>query len=79
MKQSIQERVKTIVAGHLSLNEDLIIGDLNFSDDLGLDSLDMVEIIMKLEEEFDVIIQDKDVKSVKTINEIIDLIIKKTK
>ena len=77
MEKSLQEKVREIVAEHLNLNKDLIIGDLSFSDDLGLDSLDMVELIMRLEEEFDIGIQDADAKSVKTVSDTVDLINRK--
>ena len=57
---SIAERVKQIVAEQLGVDEDQVTNEASFMDDLGADSLDTVELVMALEEEFDIEISDED-------------------
>jgi len=57
---SIESRVKNIIAEKLSVEQDEIVPEASFVDDLGADSLDLVELIMSIEEEFDVEISDED-------------------
>jgi acyl carrier protein len=69
---SIEERVKKIVAEQLGSGEDEIANDSNFIDDLGADSLDTVELVMALEEEFDIEIPDDDAEKIATVQAAID-------
>ena len=71
---SIEERVKQIVAEQLGVDEDQVTPDAAFMDDLGADSLDTVELVMALEEEFDVEISDEDAEKIQTVKDAIDYI-----
>lgn len=70
------EKVKAIIVDQLSISdEDMITPDTTL-EDLGADSLDMVEVIMAIEDEFDVQIKDEDLESLKSVNDLIDYISK---
>lgn len=69
---SIDERVKQIVAEQLGVDSDQVTNDASFMDDLGADSLDTVELVMALEEEFDVEISDEDAEKIQTVQDAID-------
>lgn len=71
---SIDERVKQIVAEQLGVDEDQVTADASFMDDLGADSLDTVELVMALEEEFDVEISDEDAEKILTVKNAIEYI-----
>lgn len=71
------EKVKKIIAEQLSLNEEEINMDSSFLDDLGADSLDVVEIIMALEEEFDIEISDEDAEKATTVGDVVNYIKKR--
>jgi len=71
---SIEERVKKIVAEKLGVNEDQIKNDDSFVDDLGADSLDTVELVMALEEEFDTEIPDEEAEKITTVQQAIDYV-----
>ncbi|WP_029917796.1 acyl carrier protein [Pelobacter seleniigenes] len=73
---SIDERVKQIVAEQLGVDEDQVTTDASFMDDLGADSLDTVELVMALEEEFDVEISDEDAEKIQTVKDAIEYISK---
>ena len=64
---SIQDRVKKIVVEQLGVEEDQVTADASFIDDLGADSLDTVELVMALEEEFDCEIADEDAENISTL------------
>ena len=68
------DRVKTIVANQLGVDEAQVTEDASFIDDLGADSLDTVELIMAFEEEFDVERPDEDAQNIKTVKDVIDYI-----
>ncbi|MGB9813448.1 MAG: acyl carrier protein [Thermovenabulum sp.] len=70
----ILERVKKIIADQLGMDEDDITPDASFIDDLGADSLDIVELIMAFEEEFDLEIPDEDAEKIKTVQDVVDYI-----
>ncbi len=70
----IYSRVKKIIAERLSLSEDEIRMDSSFLDDLGADSLDIVELIMAFEEEFDIKIPDEDAEKIETVKDVVDYI-----
>lgn len=71
---SIEERVKKIVAEQLGVKEDEITPEASFVDDLGADSLDTVELVMALEEEFETEIPDEDAEKIETIQDAVNYI-----
>lgn len=71
---TIEERVKNIVAEQLGVEKDKITNEASFVDDLGADSLDTVELVMALEEEFGTEIPDEDAEKITTIQQAIDYI-----
>ncbi|MCY6959494.1 acyl carrier protein [Clostridium brassicae] len=70
----IFDKVKKIIADQLGLDEDTITMDSLFVDDLGADSLDVVELIMALEEEFDVEIPDEDAEKATKVGDVVEYI-----
>lgn len=68
------DKVKEIVADKLSLDEDEITIESSFIDDLGADSLDLVELIMALEDEFDIEIPDEEVEKIATVSDVVEYI-----
>ena len=70
---NIEERVKKIVAEQLGVKED-IANDASFVDDLGADSLDTVELVMALEEEFECEIADDEAEKITTVQQAIDYV-----
>ncbi|NOY12939.1 MAG: acyl carrier protein [Deltaproteobacteria bacterium] len=71
---SIEERVKQIVAEQLGVDDDQVTAGAAFMDDLGADSLDTVELVMALEEEFDVEISDEDAEKIQKVQDAVDYI-----
>ena len=71
---SIEQRVKKIVAEQLGVNEAEVSTSASFVDDLGADSLDTVELVMALEEEFETEIPDEDAEKITTVQLAIDYI-----
>mgnify|MGYP000605195242 CR=1 FL=1 len=71
---NIIERVKKIVAEQLGVNEADVKDDSSFVEDLGADSLDTVELVMALEEEFGCEIPDEDAEKIKTVQQAVDYI-----
>lgn len=71
---SVQERVIQLVADQLGVNKEEIKMESNFVNDLGADSLDTVELVMALEEEFDAEIPDEDAEKITTVQEAITYI-----
>jgi len=65
------ERLTKIVVDRLGVNEEDVTLEANLKDDLGADSLDVVELIMELEDEFDVEIADEDAEKITTVGEVI--------
>ena len=68
------DKLKEIIADKLSVNEDEITMESTFIDDLGADSLDIVELIMALEEELEMEIPDEDAEGFKTVGDVIKYI-----
>ncbi len=71
---SIEERVKKIVAEQLSVSDEQVTNDASFVDDLGADSLDTVELVMALEEEFEADIPDEEAEKIVTVQDAVDYI-----
>ena len=71
---SIEEQVKSIVAEQLGVKEEEVTNKASFVDDLGADSLDTVELVMALEEEFETEIPDEQAEKITTVQEAIDYI-----
>ncbi len=71
---NIEQRVKKIVAEQLGVNESEIKLESSFEEDLGADSLDTVELVMALEEEFECEIPDEDAEKITTVQQAIDYI-----
>lgn len=71
---SVEERVKKIIIEQLGVKEDEVTNSASFVDDLGADSLDTVELVMALEEEFGVEIQDEDAEKITTVQQAVDYI-----
>lgn len=71
---SIEERVKQIVAEQLGVDEEQVVFEASFMDDLGADSLDTVELVMALEEEFDIEISDEDAEKIQSVGDAINYI-----
>ena len=69
---SVQERVIEIVAEQLGANKEIITRETSFVNDLGADSLDTVELVMELEEEFDINIPDDAAEKIQTVGQAID-------
>lgn len=72
--ENIDQRVKKIVAEQLGVNEADIKNESSFVDDLGADSLDTVELIMALEEEFECEVPDEDAEKITTVQQAIDYV-----
>ena len=70
----VAERVKKIVIEQLGVKEDEVTNNASFVDDLGADSLDTVELVMALEEEFEIEIPDEDAEKITTVQQAIDYI-----
>lgn len=71
----IEARVKKIVVEQLGVKEDEVTTDASFVDDLGADSLDTVELVMALEEEFDTEIPDEDAEKIITIKDAVAYVV----
>ena len=71
---SVEDRVKKIVVEQLGVAEDQVTPDASFVDDLGADSLDTVELVMALEEEFDTEIPDDEAEKITTVKQAIEFI-----
>lgn len=71
---SIENKVKEVIVEQLGANADEVLPAASFVDDLGADSLDTVELVMALEEEFGVEIPDEDAENIKTVQDAIDYI-----
>lgn len=71
---NIEQQVKSIVAEQLGVKEEEVTNEASFVDDLGADSLDTVELVMALEEEFDTEIPDEEAEKIATVQDAINYI-----
>jgi len=74
----IEEKVKKIIVEQLNVNKEEVLANASFIDDLGADSLDVVELVMAFEEEFGTEIPDEDAEKILTVREAINYIRSKT-
>jgi acyl carrier protein len=74
MQMSVEDKVKKIIAEKLSVDLAEVVLEASFIDDLGADSLDLVELIMSMEEEFDIDISDEDAEKLVTVKDAIEYI-----
>lgn len=72
------EKIRKVIAEHLDMKEGEISLTSNFSDDLGIDSLDIFEIVMELEDEFEVEIPSEDLEGINKVQELVNYIDSKT-
>jgi len=68
---SVEEKIKKIICEQLEVNEKDVVPEASFVDDLGADSLDQVELIMAMEEEFDISISDEEAEKIVTVRDAI--------
>ena len=71
MSDDIKSKIKKIVADHLGIEEEKVTEEASFIDDLGADSLDQVELVMALEEEFDTEIPEEEAEKLQTVGSVI--------
>jgi acyl carrier protein len=74
MSQDVEAKVKSIIVDKLGVDESEVVADANFTNDLGADSLDTVELIMEFEKEFDISIPDEDAENIATVGDAIKYI-----
>jgi acyl carrier protein len=72
--KKIEEEVRKIIVNQLDINEEEVTPDASFTDDLGADSLDLVELVMAMEEKFDIDIPDEDAENITTVQKALDYI-----
>ena len=77
MSASVEERVCTIICDQLAVEKEKVTPTASFIDDLGADSLDIVELVMTMEEEFDLDIPDEDAEKMKTVGDVVKYIASK--
>lgn len=74
MEKSVERRVIEIIVEQLGVSEEEVTTEASFVDDLGADSLDLVELIMAMEEEFGLEISDEDAEKIQTVQDVINYI-----
>ena len=72
MSQDVESKVKEIIVDKLGVDESEVTKDANFTNDLGADSLDTVELIMEFEKEFDISIPDEDAEEIATVGDAVN-------
>ena len=78
-EKSIEEKVKDIIVEQLGVNPEQVTPQASFIEDLGADSLDIVELVMAFEEEFGVEVPDEEAEKLQTVQDVIDYIKDKAK
>ena len=74
MPSDVEIKVKEIVCEELGVSEEEVAPDASFIEDLGADSLDIVELVMALEEEYDLEISDEDAEKIRTVGDVVGYI-----
>ena len=73
-REEILDKVRSVVVDQLNVEEDEVVEDASFIDDLGADSLGIVELVMALEEEFGISIPDEDAEGIRTVGDAISYV-----
>jgi len=76
-REEILEKVRELIADKLGVDKDEVTEEASLVDDLGADSLDLVDLVMVFEEEFDVKIEDDELENIKTVKDVVDGIMSK--
>jgi acyl carrier protein len=79
MAASVEERVREIISEQLNVSKEEVVPEASFTDDLGADSLDLVELVMALEEEFEIEVSDEDAEKIRKVKDVFDYIDKHKK
>lgn len=77
MSQDVEAKVKEIIVDKLGVDESEVVAEANFTNDLGADSLDTVELIMDFEKEFDIQIPDEDAENIATVGDAVKYVSEK--
>lgn len=78
MSSDLAERLRGIVANQLGVDQEEVVPEARILDDLGADSLDVVELVMALEESFDIVVPDEDVEGLETFSDVQTYVSSKT-
>lgn len=78
MSQDVEAKIKSIIVDKLGVDESEVVSEANFTNDLGADSLDTVELIMEFEKEFDMSIPDEDAENIATVGDAVKYISEKS-
>jgi acyl carrier protein len=73
-----EEKIRTIIAEQLEVQEEEVVPEASFADDLGADSLDLVELVMAMEEEFGIEITDEEAERIQTVQDAVNFIEERT-